>query len=201
MRSLFSTHHTAFSTAFSLVRCTAVVTLLGALLIGCSTPDGPPPPADSATPSAGSPSAPSPERPAAEITLNGPGQLLPVTATADIKGETFELEVAQTREQQSLGLMYRSALPDNRGMLFPFSSPRRTSFWMKNVPVALDMVFLRNGRVVAIATAPPCPAEPCPTYGPTDNQLVDQVIELRSGRAAEIGLQSGDTVIVTTLPE
>jgi len=134
------------------------------------------------------------------ITLNGPGQLLPITAIAEIKGERFDLEVAQTPDQQALGLMFRSALPDNRGMLFPFSSPRRTRFWMKDVPVPLDMVFLRNEKVVAIAPeAPPCPAEPCPTYGP-DDQLVDQVLELRSGRAAELGLETGDMVTVTVLP-
>jgi uncharacterized protein len=197
MRSLPKTRHTAFS----LMRCTVFMAVLGAMLIGCSTPDGPPPPASNPSTEASEPTQMPSQASAPEITLNGPGQLLPVSATAEMKGETFELEIAQTREQQSLGLMFRSALPDNRGMLFPFSSPRRTSFWMKNVPVALDMVFLRSGKVVAIApSAPPCATEPCPTYGPTDNQLVDQVIELRSGRAAEIGLQTGDTVTVTALP-
>ncbi len=206
MRSLSQTRHATLSQATLLgVRCTLLAAVLGAMLISCSTPDGPPPPADNPAAEAADPTndptkSPSEPTPAPEITLSGPGQLLPVTATAELKGETFELEVAQTREQQSLGLMYRSELPDNRGMLFPFSSPRRTSFWMKNVPVALDMVFLRNGRVVAIApSAPPCAAEPCPTYGPSE-QIVDQVIELRSGRAAELGLQPGDTVAVTTLP-
>ncbi|MBE9062063.1 DUF192 domain-containing protein [cf. Phormidesmis sp. LEGE 11477] len=134
------------------------------------------------------------------ITLNGPGQLLPVTALAQMKGETFEIEVAKTSSEQALGLMFRSALPDNRGMLFPFSPPRRVSFWMKDVPVALDMVFLREGEVVAIAPeVPPCPALPCSSYGP-DDQIVDQVLELRSGRAAEIDLQVGDTVSIEALP-
>lgn len=188
--------HTASFWLRRTVLAIVLSTVLGTVLMGCSTPDGPPPPADN---SANNPAAPEPA-PEPEITLNGPGQLLPVSATAEIKGETFELEVAQTRPQQSLGLMFRSALPDNRGMLFPFSPPRRTNFWMKDVPVALDMVFLRNGKVVAIApSAPPCTAEPCPTYGP-ESQLVDQVIELRSGRAAELGLQAGDTVTVTALP-
>ena len=134
------------------------------------------------------------------ITLNGPGQLLPVTAVAQIRGKTFDIEVAKTSAEQSLGLMFRSALPDNRGMLFPFSPPRQVSFWMKDVPVALDMVFLRAGKVVAIAPeVPPCPTLPCPAYGPED-QIVDQVLELRSGLAAEIGLQVGDTVSIEALP-
>ncbi|NJM96803.1 MAG: DUF192 domain-containing protein [Phormidesmis sp. RL_2_1] len=138
---------------------------------------------------------------AAPITLSGPGQLLPITATAEMKGEVFELEVAQTQFEQALGLMFRSALPDNRGMLFPFDPPRPTSFWMKDVPVPLDMVFLRHGKVIAIAAeVPPCPSEPCPSYGPS-NQLIDNVLELRSGRAAEIDLQPGDTVIIQPLSE
>jgi uncharacterized membrane protein (UPF0127 family) len=134
------------------------------------------------------------------ITLNGLGQLLPVSAVAQVRGETFEIEVARTSEEQALGLMFRSALPDNRGMLFPFSPPRPVSFWMKDVPVALDMVFLRAGEVVAIAPeVPPCPALPCPSYGP-GAEVIDQVLELRSGRAAEIGLQVGDRIEIEALP-
>lgn len=170
--------------------------LMCALLVSCSIPDGPDPtsgegyagsdPSASAVDQADEP----------EITLNGPGQLLPVTATAEIKGLMFELEVARTPQEQALGLMFRSDLPDNRGMLFPFETARRTSFWMKDVPVALDMVFIRDGEVIAIApSVPPCPDLPCPSYGP-GNEIVDSVLELRSGRAAEIGLQAGDSVII-----
>lgn len=135
-----------------------------------------------------------------DITLNGPGQLLEVSAIAQTKGQTFQLEVAQTPQQQSLGLMFRSELPADRGMLFPFPNPRRASFWMKDVPVPLDMVFIRQGKVVEVITAPPCAAEPCDTYGP-GNQIVDQVLELRGDRAAEIGLQAGDTINIQPLPQ
>jgi uncharacterized membrane protein (UPF0127 family) len=97
-----------------------------------------------------------------------------------------------------MGLMYRPALPDNRGMLFPFSSPQPVKFWMKNVPVALDMVFLQNGVVQYIqAAAPPCANEPCPTYGP--NVPIDTVIELRAGRAAELNLLTGDSIKIEFL--
>ena len=172
--------------------------LLSLMLSSCSIPDGPGtgdglPGAESSQPEIHSEITP---ETTPEIVLSGPGQLLPVTATAELKGQVFELEVARTRQEQALGLMFRSALPDNRGMLFPFDSPRRASFWMKDVPVPLDMVFLRNGRVIAIAASvPPCPSDPCPSYGP-GRQLVDTVLELRSGRAAEIGLQAGDTVTI-----
>ncbi|MGD1952636.1 MAG: DUF192 domain-containing protein [Leptolyngbyaceae cyanobacterium] len=130
--------------------------------------------------------------------LTGPGQVLPISAQAMIAGETIELEVAETSRQQQLGLMFRETLPDNRGMLFPFSQPRRASFWMRNVPVGLDMIFLYQGEVQGIAEAPPCEVDPCPTYSP-GNMLIDNVIELRIGRAAELGLEEGDRIEITFL--
>jgi len=174
----------------SRIRSAALLLFLMIAMAGCSMPDGPA--------SDGSTSDAPTNEPTAtpEITLSGPGQLLPVSAIADIKGTQFELEVAETTQQQALGLMFRSALPDNRGMFFPLGNPRRARFWMKDVPVALDIVFLRDLEVVAIAAeVPPCAALPCPSYGP-ESELVNQVIELRSGRAAEIGLQPGDVVSI-----
>jgi uncharacterized membrane protein (UPF0127 family) len=127
------------------------------------------------------------------------GQQLPLTAVTTLGGEEIFLEVATTPQQQSLGLMYRDALPDDRGMLFLLEWPRPVSFWMKNVPVSLDMVFVYGGTIQAIAAdVPPCAAEPCPTYGP-GKQPIDQVIELRAGRAAELGLAVGDEVVVRPL--
>jgi hypothetical protein len=124
---------------------------------------------------------------------------LPITAVTTLGSQEIFLEVATTPQQQSLGLMYREALPDDRGMLFPMGQPRPVSFWMKNVPVPLDMVFIYDGTIQAIAAAvPPCTAEPCPTYGPGP-QPIDQVIELRAGRAAELGLAMGDAVVVRPL--
>ena len=125
------------------------------------------------------------------------GQQLPVSAVAEISGQEILLEVARTPRQQAMGLMYRDALPDHRGMLFPMGRPRPVNFWMKNVPVPLDMVFIYNGTVRAImANVPPCEADPCPTYGPGD-QLVDSVIELRGGHAAELGLMEGSAVVIS----
>ena len=127
------------------------------------------------------------------------GQTLPISAEAIVpNGTRIQLEVARTPEQQAKGLMYRPALPDNQGMLFPFSFAQPVRFWMKNVPVPLDMVFLENGVIKYIqASAPPCTSETCPTYGP--DVLIDTVIELRSGRAAELNLRNGDQVKIEFL--
>ncbi|AFY35788.1 DUF192 domain-containing protein [Calothrix sp. PCC 7507] len=158
--------------------------LLSVLLMGCSLPT----------------TAKSPTGSGSRTEATAPsGQKLPISAQAFVpNGKMIQLEVARTSEQQAMGLMYRPALPDDRGMLFEFPSPQPVSFWMKNVPVELDMVFLQKGVVKYIqVAAPPCASEPCPTYGP--NTLIDTVIELRSGRSAELGLKVGDRVKIKFL--
>ena len=126
------------------------------------------------------------------------GQMLPITASAEIGGETINLEVAQTPEQQAIGLMFRESLADNRGMLFPFQQERTARFWMKNVSISLDMIFLNGDLVVGIAKdVPGCKLDPCPTYGP--KALVDRVIELRGGRAEELGIEVGDKISIERL--
>jgi uncharacterized membrane protein (UPF0127 family) len=126
------------------------------------------------------------------------GQTLPISAKAIIAGKVIELEVASSPEQQAMGLMYRRSLADNRGMMFTFDPPQPVSFWMKNTLIPLDIIFLEGGKVKAIsADVPPCKSDPCPTYGP--NVAVDRVIELRGGRAAELGLKPGDRVSIEFL--
>ncbi len=125
-------------------------------------------------------------------------QTLPITAKTTISQETIELEVARTPQQQALGLMFRESLPADRGMLFTFSEPQIARFWMKNVVISLDMIFLYQGEVKAIeANVPPCNVDPCPVYGP--NVLVDQVLELPGGRAKELDLQIGDRLKIKFL--
>ncbi|BBA80139.1 hypothetical protein RGRSB_1748 [cyanobacterium endosymbiont of Rhopalodia gibberula] len=130
-----------------------------------------------------------------EIIAKNQGQSLPVEAKAMINEQVIELEVAKTSEQQSIGLMYRESLADNRGMLFVFEPARPVKFWMKNVNLSLDMIFLFNGEVKQVITnVPPCQEDPCFTYGPILNTDIDMVIELRGGRAAQLGIKSGDHI-------
>jgi uncharacterized protein len=123
------------------------------------------------------------------------GQRLPITAQALVRNHKIGLEVATTPEQQQIGLMFRTELAPDRGMLFPFDPPRPVSFWMKNTLIPLDMLFLYQGQVRAISSnVPPCKQVDCPSYG--TNEMVDQVIELKSGRAAELGIKVGDRIQV-----
>lgn len=166
---------------------------LSVLLMGCSQPA----PESSQAGSPNDPTLPAVVSPVPVSTSQG--QALPISAKATIAGKTIALEVAKTPQQQATGLMYRTSLADDRGMLFAFNPPQSVSFWMKNVAINLDMIFLRDGEVQAIeANVPPCTTLPCPTYGP-DGTLVDQVIELRGGRAAELGLKAGDQIAIEFL--
>ncbi len=163
--------------------------MLGILLLGCSPPGA-------AIPHTPDTSANSP----VSVSSAKQGQMLPISATAMVAGKVIHLEVAKTPQQQEIGLMYRTSLPDDRGMLFTFDPPQSVMFWMKNTLISLDMVFLRQGVVQAIApSVPPCRQEPCPTYGPNSDIIIDQVIELRAGLTAELGLKEGSRITIQPL--
>ncbi len=122
-----------------------------------------------------------------------PAQTLPLTLLATINQIPIKLAVAETPLQQQLGLMYRTSLPDDEGMLFQFEPARPVAFWMKQTLIPLDMLYIRSGVIREIqANVPPCKADPCPTYPSTTT--IDQVIEIRGGLAEELGIKVGDRV-------
>lgn len=116
-----------------------------------------------------------------------------------LHGQRFLLEDTPTPEAKALGLMYRPRLRKRHGMIFRFEPAQRINFWMKNCRIPLDMVFVRNSRVVAITqAAPPCQKEVCPLYQPP--QPVDAVIELPGGTAKRLKLRTGEPVTVSVYP-
>ncbi len=138
------------------------------------------------------------EPPAVEVFFGQP-QFLPISAHARLAGRTIALEVARTPEQQAKGMMWRrEPLADDRGMAFPFGAPRPMAFWMKNCFVPLDMVFILDGKVQYITTAPPCVQDPCPIY-PQTPVVADTVLELRAHWARDHGLRVGDRVAIEYL--
>jgi uncharacterized protein len=169
--------------------------LTGILIFGCNLPVRSLPPLHSQNPPVIQP------QPNSQPT--GKGQKLPESAQITIRGQTIRLEVAKTAEEQEIGLMYRTSLAKNRGMLFVFAVPIPVRFWMKNTLIPLDMLFMSNGVVKYIgAKIPPCKLDPCPSYGSDQQIAIDSVIELPSGRAAELKLKVGDRIkVLLTKPK
>jgi uncharacterized membrane protein (UPF0127 family) len=84
--------------------------------------------------------------------------------------------------------MFRRALQPNEGMIFPYDPPATVSFWMKNTLIPLDIIFIRaNGSIARITTARPLDLTPVPSGEP-----IGAVLEIRGGRAAELGIREGD---------
>jgi uncharacterized membrane protein (UPF0127 family) len=104
--------------------------------------------------------------------------------------KSFSVEVADDDRERERGLMFRRFMEDNRGMLFVFSSTRRLGFWMKNTPMALDLVFIgEDGRVTAIR--PGVPFSEAPISPPEPARFV---LELKSGIARRNGIAVGDRI-------
>ena len=104
----------------------------------------------------------------------------------------FKVELAASPEAQSKGLMFRDKLGDNEGMLFPSEVPEPRSFWMKNTPLSLDIIFVgSDGRISNIAAnTVPYSLDSVPSDG-----FAIAVLELRAGRAKELGIVPGDKVV------
>ena len=122
--------------------------------------------------------------------------LVPVTITTSQGKRILNVEVADTEKEQERGLMYRSNLPQDGGMLIaPYppngGPPEEVNFWTKNVPIAVDFIFIRpDGTIAKIAeNALPLSETRIPSGEP-----VSAVLEINGGRAAELGISPGDAV-------
>lgn len=118
-------------------------------------------------------------------------EIVPLTIRSSDTEHRFRVEIARTAEEQAKGLMFRTELSANEGMIFPGSTPQPRSFWMKNTPLPLDIIFIgadRKIRNIAAQTVP-YSTQPVSSVG-----AVIAVLELPGGRAAELGITEGDSV-------
>ncbi len=113
-----------------------------------------------------------------------------------IKGKKIIIELADSEEERTKGLMFRTSLKENAGMLFTFDQPSTKSFWMKNTLIPLDMVFIdENKRIINIETAQPCAADPCQTYMSKGPALY--VLEVNAGFTEKNNIKTGDKVEIS----
>ncbi|RIA47078.1 hypothetical protein DFR49_1643 [Hephaestia caeni] len=122
---------------------------------------------------------------------------VPVTITSATTGaHRFAVEVAKTPAEQERGLMFRTDIPKDGGMLFwPYPAdggpPRAASFWMKNTPSPLDIIYIRPDHTIARIAENTTPYSTDPILS---GEPVGAVLELRGGRAAELGIGEDDAV-------
>lgn len=103
----------------------------------------------------------------------------------------FTVELARKPEERAVGLMFRTEMAADRGMLFDYDREQPVSMWMKNTFIPLDMLFIRaDGRIANIAEwTTPRSLDEVASKGP-----VKAVLELNGGTAARLGLKAGDRV-------
>lgn len=106
------------------------------------------------------------------------------------KVHAFTIELAVDDQAQQQGLMGRTSLPDDGGMVFPFPYPQVASFWMKDTPLPLDLIFIRpDGTIAAVLEGKPNDLRPI-----SAGESVSAVLEIARGRADALGIMPGDRV-------
>jgi uncharacterized membrane protein (UPF0127 family) len=168
------------SAAFRRIPLTGL--FLGAA-IACSPVQSAEQPAPAATAAVGAAAAPA----------RHPASGLPLIEVAVVRGDrriVFETEVADTSQAQARGMMFRTEMADNEAMLFPSDRPMPRSFWMKNTPLPLDIIFIgTDGRISNIEKGVPYELESVSSAGDAI-----AVLEIRGGLSQELGIVPGDRV-------
>ena len=107
------------------------------------------------------------------------------------KQVSIVVELADTPEKRHLGLMYRQDLKENEGMLFLFPKEEPLTFWMKNTPLSLDIIFINQARQIVsiLKEATPYSEKHLPSGRPAQF-----VLEVLAGFCGKKGIEVGDRV-------
>lgn len=120
--------------------------------------------------------------------------------TATINGHSFELKVADSSQEREIGLSATKSLPENQGMIFLFDKPDYYSFWMKNMTIPIDIIYINSDNIVTIqnnAQPPKNSIESPIIYTPTNP--ADKVLEINAGLSEKYNFKKGDKVKIENL--
>ncbi len=104
----------------------------------------------------------------------------------------FNIEIATTHKQRSLGLMHRKTLDQNKGMIFIYPKEQIVKMWMKNTYIPLDMIFIKDNGIIESIIKMTKPRDLTP-IGP--NLPIKAVLELNGGITTYLNIKKGDIVI------
>lgn len=118
-------------------------------------------------------------------------EVVPLTVSQNGESHQFQVELARTPQEQARGLMFRTEMGADEGMLFVSQVPQVRSFWMRNTVIPLDIIFIgEDGRIVNIAAdTVPYSEAPILSDGPAA-----AVLELNAGTAERLGFGQGAKV-------
>ncbi len=103
----------------------------------------------------------------------------------------FKVEIANTQMKRSKGLMFRSELDIDRGMLFVFPAESYVSVWMKNTLISLDIIFIsKNMMVVDLVEK----ASPMSKDIYTSKENTKYILEINSGLIKSLNINLGDKI-------
>lgn len=122
------------------------------------------------------------------------------TATATINNQRFNLTVAKSDQEKEIGLSERQSLPQDSGMLFVFEELNYYSFWMKNMRLPVDIIFIRGDQIVTIYENVQPPKEETtslPIYKP--KEPADKVLEINAGLSRKHNFKEGNKVTFENL--
>ena len=113
-----------------------------------------------------------------------------------IGDHVYQVEVVDTVVSMAQGLSGRESLPEGSGMLFVFDPPRPEAFWMKDMRFSIDIIWIRNGKVIGVVERAPVPSgSTIPTFSSAG--VVDHVLEVPAGTVTLDALKVGDTVTIS----
>ena len=182
------------------MRARVLVLIWVLVAVGCSQPprgDEAVRPADTSPPSSTPTTAGSPPSPAPSPSF-APAKVLIDTDEGSV---IIDVEKAETPEQRAVGLMHRTELDPDAGMVFLFFEPYSGAFYMKNTLIPLSIAFFtEKGRIIDILDMDPCEKEPCDLYFPKDELGTVPywgALEVNQGAFEEWGVEVGDRITIT----
>jgi uncharacterized membrane protein (UPF0127 family) len=118
-------------------------------------------------------------------------EVVPLTITQNGRAHRFRVEVAESQQEQWMGLRFRERMAADEGMIFPRFPPRIAAFTMENTQIPLDMVFIGEDGVVDSIIENTTPFEPGPFVS---QEPAAAVLELNAGTTARLGIGPGARV-------